>query len=398
MLGGERFGSFALLERLPASSGSVERWRAIRRDPFAPQRALVVKRLAPRIAPHPAFFEAFETEAWVRGRGTAHLPPLVEHGEVEGRPFLALEHVPGVSLLAIARAAREQGGLVPLPIALFVIARVANILDDLHFASDGDDVRVMPARDVHPRNVVIAHDGHPHYVGIEALGPLHGDFSSGAAASSRGRLFAEVYLSPEQLLGDPVDHRTDIFSLGAVLYELVTGHSPCEAESDLAALLRLRDVDFPPPSALNPAVHGDVEAVILRCLARDPQRRYGRASDLAAELDAVLGSLEEVTPAQVRDCARSLCADEWRREQDALDDAANWDEAALEAALHAAPRGWDDDTVPDITLEEDSPFASGRYPDSSPSRPPHMDRRSPAARPRASGGRKVRAPQGEGAG
>jgi serine/threonine protein kinase len=347
----QRFGDLALLDRAPGWDGGVtESWRAVRIEPHEPERPLVLKRLLPGYARDADLVRGFADEAERRSRAEGHgQPTFVESGVLRGEPFVLLEYVSGAHLDELLAAARRQGGVLPLPCAVHLVASLADALDRAHFFhDDAGRLRVQPARDVHPRRVVVGWDGAVCFTG----------FSSWVGFAAAGSVSASVQemrcLAPEQLLGDPVDHRADIFALGAVLYELTTGVPPFEAHSDLSTLLRLRDVDVRAPSAENRRVSGELEAVILRCLARTPERRYERASQLAHDLRAVTAELEPAGAADLALLARSLLPTRHEEDLAELAELACADPSVFEGITTPPQPAWEEDTVIESAQQSDA--------------------------------------------
>jgi serine/threonine-protein kinase len=163
-----------------------------------------------------------------------------------------------------------------VPLCAHVAWRVADALDHAHRRRDarGADLRVVH-RDVSPANVLVGFDGS---VRIIDFGIAQAAIRAAPArAVLRGKF---AYMSPEMVRGQPVDRRSDVFSLGVVLHELLTGERLFAGPSDLAVMERVRAADVRPPSARNPAVPRALDAVVLRALAREPEDRFAWASEL----------------------------------------------------------------------------------------------------------------------
>lgn len=259
-LRGRRLGGFELIEPLGEGSfGSV--WRAwqLRLD-----RDVAVKVLDPLVARDPTAARRFERE----GRAAASLdhPSIVsvyEAGDDDGLYFLAMRLVDGETL---AEVIEREAPMSP--------AAVAEVLGPIGDALDAAHATGLIHRDVKPANILIE-DGRPYL----------GDF--GIAASTRelgryttGSIGTAEYMAPEQARGDAVDHRSDIYALGCVAYHAITGRSPF-ARDDMVSTLLAHSVDEIPPSG-DPAL----DAFFSRALAKDPDERFDRATDLVAALPA----------------------------------------------------------------------------------------------------------------
>ena len=190
--------------------------------------------------------------------------------EAEGIPFIVMECVEGETL----RARRERGPVQVTEAASWG----AQIADGLAAAHDKDIVH----RDIKPENLMVRADGRVQILDF-GLARWRGTSTLSVPGSTLGTL---AYMSPEQARGVEVDGRADIYSLGAVLYELLGGRAPFAAEHDAALLYEIVNTDPAPLAGLNPAVPAPVAAVIMKCLSRDREARYQTARELSAALVA----------------------------------------------------------------------------------------------------------------
>jgi serine/threonine protein kinase len=272
------YGRYLLLERL-AIGGMAEVWLAEVRG--QPGRRYAVKRLLPTLADDPAFVTMFLDEARI-GAQLDHpgIVPVHDLGREGSSYFMAMDYLAGQDLRALLARLRHDGSRLPPALSAFVVAEAARALDHAHRAlgHDGAPLHVVH-RDLSPANVLLGYDGRVAVI----------DFGIAQAALRAHREDAVLrgkfgYLSPEQVRGLPVDRRADVFSLGAVLHELLTGHRLFHGPSDLAVLERVRAAQVRPPSERNPAVPPALDAVVLRALSREPADRQPWASDLADAL------------------------------------------------------------------------------------------------------------------
>ncbi|HVP68478.1 MAG TPA: serine/threonine-protein kinase [Anaeromyxobacteraceae bacterium] len=270
------FGRYLLLERVDVG-GMAEVFLA--RGPDG--EACAVKRLLPGLEEDPAVLGMFLDEA----RLTALLshPGIVavrDFGRAAGGPYMVMEYVPGVDLGAVLRREGERGRRLPPAISAFVAREVALALDHAHQRRDREGRPLgIVHRDVSPRNVLLAFSGAVKLI----------DFGIARAAKARsgeeGVLRGKVsYMSPEQASGGPVDPRSDVFALGAVLHEMLAGARLFRGDTDLEVLERIRRADVAAPSASNAEVPGGLDAAVLRALDRDPARRFETAGALALAL------------------------------------------------------------------------------------------------------------------
>src|SRR5512138_1817431 len=296
------FGRFLLVDRV-AVGGMAEVFAAVRRgDP--PGRYYAVKRILPTLAEDRELVRMFLDEARLVVQ-LAHpgIVPVHELGRQETGYYIAMDYVAGRDLRALVDRARQAGERLPVSLCAQVAWRVADALDHAHRrrGASGTELRVVH-RDVSPANVLVGFDGSVRII----------DFGIAQAAIRAGPHHAVLrgkfaYLSPEAVRGLPVDRRSDVFSLGVVLHEMLTGEKLFSSRSELATLAEVRNADVPPPSSRRPEVPAGLDAVVLRALAREPEQRHRWASELR---DALLPyAAVEGGPALARLLARTFPAD-----------------------------------------------------------------------------------------
>src|SRR5262249_37802426 len=176
---------------------------------------------------------------------------------------------------------------LPVPLAVYIASKVASALDYALRRRDaeGHDLHIVH-RDVSPQNILISYEGD-----IKLCDFGIAKATSKASQTQSGALKGKLqYMSPEQAWARPIDRRSDLFSLGVVLHELLTGGRLFSGDTDIQTLGKVRSADVAPPSRLNPEIPKNLDTVVLRCLARDPEERYANASDLLRDLDSVLYS------------------------------------------------------------------------------------------------------------
>ncbi|HEY1434403.1 MAG TPA: TonB family protein, partial [Thermoanaerobaculia bacterium] len=204
-----------------------------------------------------------------------------------GGYFIAMEYVDGRDLRAIQTAGGDTGVPLPVPLAVYVASKVASALDYAHRRRDaeGHELNIVH-RDVSPQNILISYEGD-----IKLCDFGIAKAASKASKTQSGALKGKIqYMSPEQAWGKPIDRRSDLFSLGVVLHELLTGERLFRGDTDMGVLEKVRVAEVPPPSRSNPEVPHNLDAVVLKALAKEPDDRYANASDLLRDLDSVLYS------------------------------------------------------------------------------------------------------------
>jgi hypothetical protein len=302
-----RFGAYRLIERLDHENdrgvyeGPAEMYRALwAEDAATPERSCVLKRLRSELIESPTFVRMFEEEA--RVLAALHHPNIVEtydHGSFEGVPYLAMESLDGVDLARLSRSMRADGKLLPVEVAVYIAHEVALGLAHAHGAcdSEGRSLRLVH-RDLKPGNVVLLRSGRVKLVefGVARVSSfLSNNLTSDGLTPGKA-----VYVAPEQVKGAPLDARADLFSLGALLWEMLTGRPLFPPASARKAAARLMVAELKEPSALRTDVLEPLDAIVMRLLSRDVTRRHQSAADVAADLAQLL-------PAPADD-ARALCS------------------------------------------------------------------------------------------
>lgn len=279
------FGKYLLLERINVG-GMAEVFKAKAFGVEGFERLVAVKRILPSIAEDQEFITMFVDEAKIAVQLThANIAQIFDLGRVGDSYFIAMEYIHGKDLRAIFDRARKRGETVPVPMACYVAMKVCEGLDYAHNKKDaaGRDLHLVH-RDVSPQNVLISYDGEVKLI----------DFGIAKAAGKAGRTQAGIlkgkfgYMSPEQVRGLPLDRRSDIFAVGIVLYELLTGERLFVGESDFSTLEKVRNVEIMPPSTYNRRIPDELEQIVLKALAKDVEDRYQTAMDLHDDLQSFM--------------------------------------------------------------------------------------------------------------
>jgi hypothetical protein len=273
---GARLGPFEILAPLGAGGmGEVYRARDTRLD-----RTVAIKLLPSEVATAPGRrLERFRHEARAIARIThPNICTLHDVGEDGAAIFLVMEYVDGTTL-----ARRLDDGPLPLSLALRIAIGIADALDHAH--RNG-----VVHRDLKPGNLMLTRDGVKLLdFGLAKLKERDEQIPLEATASAHlteaGAIVGTIpYMAPEQLEGRDVDARTDIFSFGVVLYEMLCKRRPFAGDSRVSIMTAIVSAEAPAPRSLQPQIPASLERLILRCLAKDPDERWQTARDLAAEL------------------------------------------------------------------------------------------------------------------
>jgi serine/threonine protein kinase len=280
---GSRLGRYEILGRI-AVGGMAEIYLA---GLAGFQRLVVIKRMLPGFMDSDEYVRMFLDEAHLAAR--LRHPNIVEVHDIDqadGQHYYAMEYVHGESVQRLLAACRQARRQLDYAQAIAIVTGVAAALHHAHEArgEDGAPLGIVH-RDVSPSNILVTHDG-----GVKLL-----DFGVAKArvrhalTTRKGTLKGKIaYMSPEQCRGDAVDRRSDVFSMGAVLYELTTGVRPFEADTDLGVVERVRAAAPIPPLLVRGGYPEGLERIVLRALARAPEERHATADELRRDLEAFL--------------------------------------------------------------------------------------------------------------
>jgi eukaryotic-like serine/threonine-protein kinase len=265
-----------ILEELIDTGGMAEVWRA--RDEVL-ARTVAVKILRDDLARDPGFTKRFQREAVAAARLThPNIVSVYDTGLDDETSYIVMEYLDGRNLREVLD---ERGPLEPEEAA----SLVGPVLVALAYSHANGVVH----RDIKLANILVAEDGR---VQVTDFGIAKAAFT-GTDLTTTGKALGTVrYLSPEQVRGAEVDGRSDLYSVGVVLYELLTGRAPFQAESDMAvAMMRLNE-DPVPPRAFRGGIPREVESVVLRALARRPEDRFQSAESMRSSLERALGGAD----------------------------------------------------------------------------------------------------------
>jgi serine/threonine protein kinase len=317
------FGPYYLLG-LIARGGMAEVYRAKLREPSGPPSLLAIKVMRPELAREARFVDMFHREGQLavllQSRSIVH---TLEVGKIEGRHYIAMEYIGGRDLTQVLRRCQKSNLRIPVPHAVHIAARIAEGLDFAHrlVGPDGRPLNIVN-RDVSPSNVRLAYSGDVKLLdfGIaqalmrftSEIGVLKGKFS---------------YMSPEQIRGMPVDARTDIFSSGIILHEMLTTEKLFRGDTEFALMEKVRKAEVDPPSKFNRRVTPELDAIVLKALARDVADRYQSAADLHHDLTRLLENYR-FDARELREFIRKEFRNEFLKE-----------ESDTQQALSAPPEG-----------------------------------------------------------
>jgi serine/threonine-protein kinase len=286
---GDILGRYELL--LPVAAGGMAMvWAARLKGSRGFQKIVAVKTMLPKLSEDPQFERMFLDEASLASR--IHHPNVVEVldlGESEGVLFIAMEWLDGVPLNQVMKAAKGAAG-IPSPVAIHILTDAAEGLHAAHELKDDDNAYIgLVHRDVSPQNILVGHDGLTKMVdfGLAKATAL------GDGATRAGQLKGKIsYMAPEQIRGDPLDRRADVFALGVVLYAVTTGKHPFRRESEGATLFAISAPEPAPAPSRFMTYPPELEAVLMKAISKDPDKRHGSSLEFARALENTLPEAE----------------------------------------------------------------------------------------------------------
>lgn len=291
----EQFGPFSLL-RLLGSGGMAEVYLARIDEPPGEGRLCALKRIRAQFSGDAEFIAMLAEEAGISARlDHPNIVHTYELGQVQGQYYISMEYVEGIDLYRLMQRLEDENLSVPFPMAAYVTREVCRGLGYAHAlkSADGQPLGLIH-RDVSPMNVLLSRQGDVKLC----------DFGIAKATSRVGMTKSGVikgkfhYLSPEYASGGRIDRRTDVFSTGICLWEMLCGRMLYDVQDGQALLDVVRAAEVPPPSRFRPEVPPRLEQIVLRALDRRLAARYPGCDELGLELDSYL---EECHPNFARD-------------------------------------------------------------------------------------------------
>jgi hypothetical protein len=281
----EAFGQYYLVDPL-AVGGMAEVFRAKTFGEAGFEKVLVVKRILEKYAADQGFIDMFIDEAKLSVQLThPNIVQIFDFGKIDRNYFIAMEAVEGKDLKSILQRQAKLGEHMPIEMACMIVHQSAKGLHHAHERSDSVGLPLnIVHRDISPSNLLVSYEGQ---VKVADFGIADG--AGGQHETQAGVLKGKYsYMSPEQSHGEPLDNRSDIFSLGVCLWESLTGHRLFRRNDNAQTLSAVRSGEIPAPSNYNPKVPSELDAIVLRALQRDKDARYQRAADFQMALEEFL--------------------------------------------------------------------------------------------------------------
>ena len=277
-----RFGKYLLLEKL-ATGGMAQLYRAKIIGVEGFEKFIAIKQILPHLAHEEELITSFIDEAKLAALlNHQNIVQIYDFGSMENSYFITMEFLFGKDLRAVNAKAREKGTPVSLENALYLISKVCAGLDYAHKLKDfqGKSLNIIH-RDISPQNVFLTYEGDVKIV----------DFGIAKAASQStitqvGMIKGKVaYMSPEQAAGKVIDHRSDIFATGILLYELVAGRRMFQGDDTLQILSKVREAEFTPLGTLKGGLPEKLYDIVAKALAKEPEDRYQSLADMQADIE-----------------------------------------------------------------------------------------------------------------
>lgn len=270
------------LQKKIARGGMAEIYRGIASDQHGMQRTVVIKKILPQLTANREFVDMLIAEAKIAVMlSHGNIAQIYDLGKAGDDYFIVMEYVEGKSLSQMQRAVQATGEPFPIALACYIGAEIAAGLDYMHGRTDerGQPLHIVH-RDVSPQNVLVNTGGTVKIIdfGIAKARTTIDNTESGIL---KGKF---AYMSPEHASADAIDHRSDIFSLGVILHELLTGRRLFKGADNKETLRNVRTLAVAPPSSIRADVPVLLDAIVLRALARSREDRFFRAAEMRSEL------------------------------------------------------------------------------------------------------------------
>jgi serine/threonine-protein kinase len=270
-----------------ASGGMATVYLARMRRPMGFSRLVAIKCMHPQYAKDPEFVSMFMDEARLTARlRHPNIVPTLDIVAEDGHLLLVMEYIEGTSLATLLRSVTKTGARVPVPIACAIVHDLLLGLHEAHQAKDDDDGTPLAIihRDVSPQNVLVGLDGLSRVLDFGVAKARQNTHQSNDN-EIKGKI---PYMPPEQLFGEPLDHRVDVYAAGVTLWETLVGERLFDGPSEAALVKKISEDPIVRPSTRVADLPPEVEAIVMRALERDPKDRYDSALVMAEAIAAAV--------------------------------------------------------------------------------------------------------------
>ncbi|MBI2346979.1 MAG: serine/threonine protein kinase [Deltaproteobacteria bacterium] len=297
-------GQYYLLEKI-AQGGMAEIYKGLAYDLHGIKRTVVIKKILPHAAANKEFIDMLVAEAKIAVMlSHGNIAQIYDLGKAGDDYFIVMEYVDGRSLSQIMKQAAAVGQSIPVPIVCAVAAEVAAGLDYMHRRTDehGQPLHIIH-RDVSPQNIIISTAGTVKIIDF-GIAKARTKLETTDIGILKGKF---AYMSPEQAEGNPIDHRSDLFSLGVIAYEMLTGQRLFKAKDNRETLRNVRRAVVSPPSSLRPDLPQEMDVIMGHALAKTCAARYPYPSEMRNDLLRFLHrSYPDFRPTAVAEYVASL--------------------------------------------------------------------------------------------
>ena len=286
----ERFGPYVIHECL-GTGGMATVHRATLDIGGGMVREVALKRMLPQFVDDKLFVADFVREAKIAAQlRHPNIVSVLELGREGTRYFMAMELVRGRPLHTFMHWMHAGKQAAPVGVVATILIELCDALDYAANAVDdhGESLQIVH-RDLTPSNLIVTEDGHVKIIDFGVAKSVSAQFRTNSGLV-KGKL---GYMSPEAVSGHPLDHRSDLFSIGVVGWELLAGRRLFKGSDEIEVIRRIREGELHPPSTFNPAVPRDVDALVLRALARSREQRWPSAAQLRTALEPILRAHRE---------------------------------------------------------------------------------------------------------
>lgn len=284
------------------------------------QKIVALKTMLPTLSEDDQFERMFLSEASLASQiRHPNAVEILDLGEQDGVLFLAMEWIDGVPLNQVMKTAKKRNGM-PIPIAVRIVAQACAGLHAAHELKDKNGKLVgLVHRDISPQNILVTYDGLAKVVDFGVAKATALNDSTTQAGQLKGKV---SYMAPEQVRGEAIDRRVDVFAMGIVLYALTTGKHPFRREAEGATLFAISSPDpVLAPHEFMEDYPASLEAVLLRALEKERDQRYATANELQRALDKALPPSQRATDEDVANFVRELLEEQHRQTRAALAEA-----------------------------------------------------------------------------
>jgi eukaryotic-like serine/threonine-protein kinase len=305
----EYFGKYILLEKL-ASGGMAEVWLARTQGAGGIGKFVAIKKILPQFSDNPEFIQMFRDEAAIAmNLSHSNIVSIYEFGQEKHQLFLVLDYVEGRNLRQILNKMKPGSGTFSVDQIIYMVKEVASGLDHAHRSlnsATGKPLNITH-RDMSPQNIMISFEGEVKIIDF-GIAKAENQVENTKTGTLKGKF---GYMSPEQAEGQPTDLRTDVFSLGIVLWELLANDRLFIANNEINTLRKIRECQVPSLTKINPNVHPELERIVMKALTRDRNLRYQTAAALHRDLNRYINrQFPDFSPHDFSVFIKTIFADE----------------------------------------------------------------------------------------